>query len=71
MPKEQTKVAEQPPQTAEEEITLAEFCMRASKTDRRVELLAGFHASEQRASRLKSTETAYRDRFEAFANQPA
>jgi hypothetical protein len=55
----------------EEALTLDEFCTRLSKTDRRVELIGGFHFDERRAERFKDTESAYRSRFEAFANKPA
>lgn len=56
---------------AEQELSLDEFCRRASSTDRRVELLGGFHYTEKVAGRLKDTETAYAARFAEFADQPA
>lgn len=54
-----------------DEITLTEFCVRASQRDRRVELLGGFHAAETRAGRVKDTEEAFAARLTAFATQPA
>jgi len=54
-----------------DEITLTEFCTRASQRDRRVELLGGFHSAETRAGRVKDTEAAFADRLTAFATQPA
>ena len=55
---------------AADELTLDEFCVRLSSTDRRPELLSGFHFTETRAQRLKDTEAAYRERFKAYVNTP-
>lgn len=55
----------------EESLTLEEFCARLSSTDRRVELIGGFHSDEKRAERFKDTESAYRARYQAFATKPA
>lgn len=52
-------------------LALNEFCARLSATDRRVELIAGFHHQEVAAGRTKDLESAFRARFEAFVNQPA
>lgn len=54
-----------------EPVTLQEFCTVLSSTDRRVELIAGFHSVELQAGRIKDTAAAYRSRFEAFTNKPA
>lgn len=58
------------PVAAPEPITLDEFCMRLSKTDRRVELIGGFAFSERADKRIKDLESEYQKRFVAFANQP-
>lgn len=53
------------------DLALDEFCVRVSVKDRRVELLAAFHAVERAAGRLKDTEQAFAARFSAFQTQPA
>lgn len=67
-----TNVAKSAPQTTDvvDEITIDEFCRRLSNTDKRVEMIGGFHADEKRAGRFKNTEARYRARFEAFVNKP-
>lgn len=52
-------------------LSLDEFCSRLSQTDRRVELIGGFHADELAAGRVKDTEEAFAVRFIKFINQPA
>lgn len=59
-----------PPVEGEQEVTLTEFCVRMSATDKRVELIGGFNASEARAGTVKDTESRYRARFTAFINKP-
>lgn len=54
----------------DEEVTLKEFCTRLSMSDRRVEMIGGFHADETREGRFKDTEARYRGRYEAFINKP-
>jgi hypothetical protein len=58
------------PEAAPEEMTLDEFLIRLSNTDRRPELLSGFYFVESRASRIKDTEAAFRGRFAAYINTP-
>lgn len=53
-----------------EPVTLEEFCMRLSKTDKRVELISGFHYTEVSAGRTKDAESAFKSRFDAFATKP-
>lgn len=53
-----------------EPVTLDEFCMRLSKSDKRVELIGAFHFVENKAGRLKDAEHKYQARFEAFVNKP-
>jgi hypothetical protein len=55
---------------AVEQVTLEEFCVRLSQSDRRVELIGGFHFSEKQARRFKDAESNYAARFQAFVNQP-
>lgn len=60
------------PQAADQpqELTVDEFCMRRSVSDRRVELLAAFHQNEIRNQRHKDVESAYAARLDTFASQP-
>ena len=52
-------------------IRLDEFCADLSKTDRRVELIGGFHNLEKRNGTVRDTRTAYAARYQAFINAPA
>lgn len=52
-------------------VTLDEFCLRLSQTDRRVEMIGGFHSDEKRAGRVKDAESAYSARYQAFVHKPA
>ena len=52
------------------EVTLDEFCQRHSQSDRRIELIAGFHAGELAAGRHKDCESVYAARFLDFVNKP-
>jgi hypothetical protein len=60
---------EKEPETAAP-IPLGEFCSSLSSHDKRVELIAGFHSDELRENRLHDVESAYRERFAAFADRP-
>jgi hypothetical protein len=53
------------------DITIDEFCLRRSHSDKRVELLGAFHHMERNYGHIKDTETAYLARYADFANQPA
>jgi hypothetical protein len=55
---------------APEHITLDEFCMRLSKTDKRVEMIGAFNYVETQAGRFKDAEQNYQTRFQAFVNKP-
>lgn len=52
-------------------LSLDEFCMRLSSTDKRTELIGAFNHVEKLAGRLLDTDGNFRARFEAFASQPA
>lgn len=52
------------------ELTLTEFCTRLSESVRSPELIAGFEFTQKAAGNHKSTEAAYRARYEAFVNTP-
>jgi hypothetical protein len=54
-----------------EEVTLEEFCIRLSKSDKRVEMIGGFNASETAAGHVKDTEASFRARYDQFCNKPA
>ena len=49
---------------------LDEFCARLSATDKRVELIGGFHHTERVAGRTQDLESAYADRFAEFVSRP-
>lgn len=55
---------------SDEAITLVEYCLLRSKTDKRVELIAAFNHTEQAAGVVKDTEAAFAARFTEFANKP-
>lgn len=52
-------------------LTIEEFCTRLSASDRRVELIGAFHATETKAGRRKDSEDNFRARFAAFLKTPA
>lgn len=58
-------------ETVVDAVTLEEFCLRLSNTDRRVEMIGGFHSDEKRAGRIKDAESAYGARYQAFIRKPA
>lgn len=66
---DETEITEAPAAT-EQEVTLAEFCTNLSKTDRRVELIAGFHADERASKRVKSTASDFSARYAKFISKP-
>ncbi len=49
---------------------LDEFCARLSATDKRIELIAGFHADATRAGTVTDTDNGFRALFAAFAIRP-
>lgn len=55
---------------APSEVTLHEFCVRLSVTDRRPELIGGFEFTERVAGRVKDTEAAFQSRYDAFVIKP-
>jgi alpha-beta hydrolase superfamily lysophospholipase len=52
---------------ASDKVSLNRFCTDLSTTDKRVELIGGFHHSEKVAGRLRDTAEAYSQRYAAFA----
>lgn len=54
----------------EAQITLNEFCTQLSQSDKRVELIGGFNATETQAGRIKDTFAGFSERFTAFVNKP-
>lgn len=52
------------------ELTLEEFCTRLSKTDRRVELIGGFHADAKVRRQLKDVDTGFLRAFENYCSRP-
>lgn len=63
-------LAKAPSVAPAEQMMLEEFCTRLSKTDKRVEMIGGFHYTEVAAGKIKDTESAFKSRFEAFATKP-
>lgn len=53
-----------------EQVTLNEFCIRLSNSDKRVELIGGFHHQETAKGTIKDAESEFYSRFLAFANKP-
>lgn len=51
-------------------LTLDEFCTQLSTTDKRVESIGAFYATEKAAGRTKDTAPAYSGRFDAFLAKP-
>lgn len=51
-------------------VPLREFCLQLSITDKRVEMIAGFHSDEVREDRLIDQPSAYQERYAAFASRP-
>lgn len=52
-------------------VPLDEWCRDISRTDKRVELIAGFHHTERAAGRVGDTAAAFASRYAAFATAPA
>lgn len=70
---------DQPPETQEtsetvetptEMVSVEEFCTSLSLRDRRVELLAAFHADQVRARTILASVADFNDRFSAFVTKP-
>lgn len=55
---------------ASQELTLTEYCIRLSRTDRRVEMIGGFNHSERVAGNVKDTEANFARRYDEFINKP-
>lgn len=51
------------------ELSVDEFCARLSATDKRVEMIRGFHFDEQRVGHIKDTEERFLARYEAFGKR--
>ena len=58
-------------QTENYEITLDEFCARLSVTDKRVEMIGGFHSDMTRVKKTKGMEADYRAEYQKFITRPA
>lgn len=53
------------------ETTIDDFCRDLSRTDRRVELIAGFHHEQCARDHHKDTADAFAARFKSFCEAPA
>lgn len=58
------------PDPANEPLTLEQWAAAKSSTDRRVELLNGFVATERAAGRFSETPAGWDARYLAFASRP-
>lgn len=54
-----------------QKITVENFCIGLSSTDKRVEMIAAFHHEEVVAKRMHDTQERYQSRFEEFVTKPA
>lgn len=52
-------------------MSVDEFCLRLSSTDKRVEMISAFHSGERASGRSMDLETAFAVRYAAFCNAPA
>jgi len=59
-----------PTTVAESPILLDEFCRELSTTDKRVALIAGFHADEVRSCCIRATRERFAADFAAYINRP-
>lgn len=64
------KVAAPAVQQSDFPLSLDEFCSQISITDKRVEAIGAFHATEKAAGRVKDTFPAYSGRYTAFLAKP-
>ena len=55
----------------EADITLEEYCIRKSETDKRVALIAGFHHFCGSEGMFRGSRLAFDEMFETFAKLPA
>jgi hypothetical protein len=55
----------------EHEISLDDFCRNFSLSEKRVELISGFHMQMRIDAKPFATQAAYKALFEAFINAPA
>jgi hypothetical protein len=67
-----SKIEQQTPDApaANPPIMLDEFCREMSAGDSRVELIAGFHASEVAEGRPQATRETFARRFTAYRKRP-
>jgi len=52
------------------ELSLDEFCARLSKSDKRVELIGGFHADAKKRGQHKDFDVGFLRAFESYASRP-
>lgn len=65
------QAAPQVPSPTSFDMTLDDYCVEKSRTTRRPELIAAFHASETRAGNVTGLQSELEARFDAFCNRPA
>lgn len=58
------------PKVTEFQLPLDEFCTRLSATDKRVEMISGFHSFMKRGGQTVATQTVFEAAFRDFATRP-
>jgi hypothetical protein len=59
------------PEVKEQALSLNEFCIRLSTTDKRVELIGAFEHAERVSGRMSDTFANFTARYTKFLTQPA
>lgn len=52
-------------------LSIDDFCVRLSETDKRVEMISAFNSDERQAGRVSDTADNYASRYQVFLNKPA
>lgn len=55
----------------DDSLTLTEFCIRQSISDKRVEMIGAFEFTEKAAGRVKDSAAAFASRYAAFTTKAA
>ena len=52
-------------------LSIDDFCVRLSETDKRVEMISAFNSDERQVGRVSDTADNYASRYQVFLNKPA
>jgi len=69
MATKETVAAEAAENDKPQDVTLEEFCVVLSQTDRRVEVIGAFYSTEKRAGHIKDLSATFKSRFDEFLNK--